>query len=244
MQQNKYDDPDFFARYSAMPRSVEGLKAAGEWHILREMLPDLHDKRVLDLGCGFGWHCRYAREQGAHHVIGVDLSEKMLAQARETTNDSAIEYRQMAIEDIEFAPESFDVVLSSLAFHYIEHLDTVFQKVFRYLGRDGAFVFSIEHPIFTAREAQDWYYGPNDERLHWPVDNYQVEGIRHSTWMTDDIVKYHHTFSTILNTVIQSGFQITRIAEPQPHPDQVMEPKDRQDESRRPIFLLIAALKP
>ena len=60
MKQNIYDDPGFFERYSAMPRSVEGLRQAGEWHELRAMLPPLKDKSFLDLGCGFGWHCRFA----------------------------------------------------------------------------------------------------------------------------------------------------------------------------------------
>ena len=43
---------------------------------IKALLPDFQDKTVLDLGCGFGWHCRYAREQQAKSVIGVDLSEK------------------------------------------------------------------------------------------------------------------------------------------------------------------------
>jgi cyclopropane fatty-acyl-phospholipid synthase-like methyltransferase len=49
------------------------------------MLPDLKGKRVLDLGCGFGWHCRYAVEQGAKSVIGIDISERMLNEARKKT---------------------------------------------------------------------------------------------------------------------------------------------------------------
>mgnify|MGYP002317630958 CR=1 FL=1 len=73
MKENKYDDPIFFDKYSRMPRSKEGLDAAGEWHVLRRMLPPFEGKRVLDLGCGFGWHCRYAAEQGATSVVGVDL---------------------------------------------------------------------------------------------------------------------------------------------------------------------------
>src|SRR6266550_4389838 len=74
MKQNKYDDPAFFANYSQMARSIGGLDAAREWPALRALLPKLHDKNVLDLGCGFGWHCRYAREQQARSVVGVDLS--------------------------------------------------------------------------------------------------------------------------------------------------------------------------
>src|SRR5687768_6009540 len=99
MQQNKYDDPEFFLQYSRMPRSTHGLNAAGEWSVLRKMLPPLEGKTVLDLGCGFGWHCRYAREQGAAQVTGIDISEKMLEQARQATSDEAITYRRLAIED-------------------------------------------------------------------------------------------------------------------------------------------------
>src|SRR5262249_36219819 len=149
-KQNKYDDPTFFANYSQMGRSINGLDAAVEWPVFRALLPGLNGKRVLDLGCGFGWHCRYAREQQARSVVGVDLSEKMLARARESTNDSAIEYRRFAIEDIDFSAAEFDVVISSLAFHYVEHFDLVCQKVHHCLVPEGTFVFSVEHPIFTA----------------------------------------------------------------------------------------------
>ncbi|MCF3981592.1 class I SAM-dependent methyltransferase, partial [Pseudomonas aeruginosa] len=84
-------------RYSAMPRSVEGLQQAGEWHELRAMLPPLQGRSLLDLGCGFGWHCRYAAEQGAARVVGVDLSENMLRRAAEINGGSGIEYRRAAI---------------------------------------------------------------------------------------------------------------------------------------------------
>jgi SAM-dependent methyltransferase len=244
MRQNKYDDPQFFERYSAMPRSAEGLKQAGEWYVLREMLPDFDGKRVLDLGCGFGWHCHYAREHGANQVTGVDLSERMLAHAREINADPAIDYRQMAIEDIDFAPGSFDVVISSLALHYIEPLALVFAKVADLLVTGGRLIFSVEHPVFTAREQQDWHYDHDGKILHWPLDDYQDEGVRHSTWMSDDIVKYHRTFSTLVNLLISAGLQIEKIAEPQPHPDMLKQRPDMQNESRRPMFLLIAASKP
>lgn len=73
MKENKYDDDRFFSQYAQMSRSVEGLQGAGEWHILQKMLPDFTDKRVLDLGCGFGWHCIYAIEHGAKCVTGIDI---------------------------------------------------------------------------------------------------------------------------------------------------------------------------
>ena len=73
MKENKYDDNIFFQKYSQMSRSQKGLAGAGEWETLKKMLPDFKGKRVLDLGCGYGWHCIYAMENGASSVVGVDI---------------------------------------------------------------------------------------------------------------------------------------------------------------------------
>jgi SAM-dependent methyltransferase len=243
MRQNKYDEPKFFAEYSNMPRSIDGLNEAGEWQAFRSLLPDLRDKRLLDLGCGFGWHCRYAREQRARSVVGVDLSERMLARARKSTDDPRIEYRRSAIEDIDFPAGMFDVVISSLALHYVEGFDLVCEKVHRCLKAGGRFVLSVEHPIVTARAAQDWHYGPDGERLHWPVDDYQQEGLRHARWLGADVVKYHRTAATYVNTLIDAGFLVTRLLEPEPPAEMVVERPDWKDERRRPLFLVIAAVK-
>src|SRR6266516_2434458 len=193
MKQNKYDDPGFFANYSQMARSIGGLDAAGEWPAFRALHPKLRDKNVLDLGCGFGWHCRYARERQARSVVGVDLSEKMIARARESTNDSAIEYRRLAIEDIDFSAGEFDVVFSSLALHYVDH--------------------------------------------------YQDEGPRQARFLDHDVLKYHRTVVTHLNTLIDAGFTITKLSEPQPTQEMLDKHPEMRDETRRPMFLLIAAVK-
>ena len=74
MKENRYDDQEFFDRYAEMARSRKGLSGAGEWPVLKEMLPDLQGCRMLDLGCGYGWHCRYAVDQGASAVVGIDIS--------------------------------------------------------------------------------------------------------------------------------------------------------------------------
>jgi SAM-dependent methyltransferase len=243
MKQNKYDDPAFFANYSRMARSIGGLEAAGEWPAFRSMLPKLHDMRVLDLGCGFGWHCRYAREQHARSVVGVDISEKMIARARESTNDPAIEYRRVAIEDIDFPAGKFDVVLSSLALHYVERFDIVCRKVHHCLVPGGTFVLSVEHPIFTALAAQDWYYGQHGERLHWPVDHYQQEGPRQARFLEHEVLKYHRTVATYVNALLAAGFMISRLSEPQPTQEMLEKYPDMRDETRRPMFLFIAAVK-
>jgi len=243
MKQNKYDEINFFSEYEKMPRSVQGLDAAGEWHVLKALLPDFQDKTVLDLGCGFGWHCRYAREQQAKSVIGVDLSEKMLQKAQEKTNDPFITYLQMPIEDIHFSASQFDVVISSLAIHYVQSFEALCKKVYAYLKPNGSFVFSVEHPIYTSRNEQDWYYDENGKRLHWAVDHYQTEGIRETTFLTENVIKYHRTLSTYMNVLIQAGFTISAVKEPMPSEEMLKNIPDMQDELRRPMFLIIAAEK-
>lgn len=243
MKQNKYDHPNFFSAYEQMPRSVKGLKGAGEWHIFRELMPDLRNKNVLDLGCGFGWHCRYAREQGARSVVGVDISENMINKAREITNDTFISYIKKPIEDFAFTKSHFDVIMSSLAFHYIESFKLICEKVYDSLKVDGTFVFSVEHPIFTSRKEQDWHYDNNGNRLHWPVDHYQKEGVRETLFLNENVIKYHRTLSTYLNDLLNSGFVVNTVKESFPSDEMLKYDSQMEDENRRPMFLMISASK-
>jgi hypothetical protein len=98
MTQNIYDDPEFFQGYSQMARSIGGLDAAPEWPALKALLPPMLGLKVVDLGCGYGWFCRWASEQGADSVLGLDVSQKMLEQARKTTSTSNIRYEHADIE--------------------------------------------------------------------------------------------------------------------------------------------------
>ncbi|MCK1983695.1 MULTISPECIES: class I SAM-dependent methyltransferase [Peribacillus] len=243
MKQNKYDDANFFSAYEKMPRSVKGLEAAGEWHVLKELMPNLHNKSVLDLGCGFGWHCRFAREQNARSVVGVDISDNMLQRAREKTDDPFISYMKMPIEDIDFSGSEFDVVISSLAFHYIESYEAICKKVHGCLKPGGTLVFSVEHPIFTSRNEQAWYVDDHGNHLHWPVDNYQSEGVRETTFLTENVVKYHRTISTYMNDLICAGFSIKAVKEPMPSDEMLKSVPEMKDENRRPMFLIISAVK-
>jgi len=243
MKQNKYDDDIFFNKYSNMNRSINGLEGAGEWHELKNMLPDFEDKRVLDLGCGFGWHCRYAVENGAKSVIGIDISQKMLSEAKKKTKYDNIEYICMPIEDINFPEESFEVVISSLALHYIKSFEDVLDRVYKCLSRGGDFVFSVEHPIFTAQGPQDWYYDDRGNILHWPVDHYFTEGIRNAKFLGEEVIKYHRTLTTYLNSLIKKGFEITGVVEPEPEENMLSTVREMLDELRRPMMLLVSARK-
>lgn len=243
MKENKYDNENFFDAYSRFPRSEEGLSAAGEWHELQKLLPDFTGKDVLDIGCGFGWHCLYAAENGAASVLGIDLSEKMLAVAKEKNAYPNVAYRRLAMEDMDFAPDSFDVAISSLAFHYTPDFGDICRRVAKCLRLGGDFVFSVEHPVFTAEGPQDWHYDSDGNRAHWPVDRYFSEGKRDAVFLGERVVKYHKTITTYLNTLLQTGFLITGIVEPQPEKTMLDLVPQMKDELRRPMMLLVSAKK-
>jgi ubiquinone/menaquinone biosynthesis C-methylase UbiE len=240
MTQNIYDSAEFFEAYSRLRRSVEGLDGAPEWPALRALLPDLRGFNVLDLGCGFGWFCRWARQQGAAHVAGVDVSERMLARARATTRDTAITYTRADMEHLELPPESFDVVYSSLALHYIEHLSELMSGVYRSLVPGGRLVFSVEHPIFTAPTNPRWSHDATGPQA-WPVDSYLDEGPRSTDWLTEGVIKQHRTLATYLNTLLRCGFAISRVEEWGPTEAQIASQPDLAEERQRPPFLLVAA---
>jgi ubiquinone/menaquinone biosynthesis C-methylase UbiE len=239
MTQNIYDSEEFFEGYSRLRRSIEGLDGAPEWPALRALLPHLSGRRVLDLGCGFGWFCRWARERGAAHVLGIDVSEKMLARARATTEDSAITYVKADMEQLELPPRSLDMVYSSLALHYVAQLSRLMSQVYRALVPGGSLVFSVEHPIFTAPSDPKWSLDPRGRKI-WPVDRYLDEGPRSTDWLAKGVIKHHRTVATYLNMLVGLGFSISYVEEWGPSGEQIAAEPQWADERQRPPFLLVA----
>lgn len=166
---NIYDDKAFFDAYSRMARSTGGLEAAGEWHQLQPLFPAMEGSRVLDLGCGYGWHCKYAVEQGAAEALGLDLSEKMIAEARARNADPRIRYEVCGIAEYSYPAGYYDLVVSNLALHYLADLDDIYRKVFSTLRPGGVFLFNIEHPVFTAGVREDWVRDAEGRPVCWPV---------------------------------------------------------------------------
>jgi ubiquinone/menaquinone biosynthesis C-methylase UbiE len=238
--QNIYDNEEFFAGYSRLRRSVAGLDGAPEWPVLRALLPDLRGRRVLDLGCGFGWFCRWARGQGAAYVLGIDVSENMLARAQETTEDNSITYIRTDMEQLELPSQSFDCVYSSLALHYVENLSHLISQVYGSLLPGGSLVFSVEHPIFTAPSEPQWLPGSAGGRT-WPVDHYLNEGPRSTDWLAKGVIKQHRTLATYINMLIRQGFSLSHIEEWGPTEEQIAAQPNWADERQRPPFLLVGA---
>ncbi|WP_274650807.1 class I SAM-dependent methyltransferase [Paenibacillus humicola] len=240
MTSNIYDDENFFKGYSQLDRSVKGLDGAPEWETMRSMLPDLNGADLLDLGCGFGWFCRFARQSGAASVHGIDVSEKMLSRAKADTKDAGIAYFKTDLESVELRPNRYDAAYSSLVFHYIADLRGLLAKIYASLKPEGRLVCSVEHPIYTASAAPQWIRHPAGFRT-WPVDGYQREEARTTNWLAEGFTKQHRTFGTYINLLVGTGFTIERVVDWAPSAGQLAEHPEWEEELDRPMFLLMSA---
>lgn len=267
--QNIYDNPTFFSAYGTLPRSQLGLAGAPGWPDLRSMVlrnsltQSLQGQRVLDLGCGYGWFARWARDSGAAYVKGVDISAKMISRAREAEMNLSptreIQYEVADIESITFGnssssgqkeKEAYDLVYSSLTLHYIEDLSRLYREIHAALETGDKFVFSVEHPICSApvNPGPDWKSiqeegeGGGQEHKIWPLNRYSDEGWRVTSWLgVDGVRKYHRTVETYVQLLLQNGFALTGFRDWVPSLEDVAQHPEWKDERRRPYFLLISA---
>lgn len=195
------------------------------------LIPDVDGKRVLDAGCGTGVYTEWLVDRGAD-VVGIDVSDEMLGHAIEQVGDRA-EFRQADLgAPLEFATaRSFDGIVSALALSYVADWRSVFSEFGRILRPGGFLVFSTGHPL-------DEFPPENDE-----AENYfEVE--RLSKEWDVDVPYYRRPFSEMLNPLLENGFQLDTVAEPQPTAAfEEQRPERYEKESRYPVFLCVRATK-
>ncbi len=252
MSQNIYDTPDFFDNYAQMARSKLGLDGALEWPQLRSMLPEMEGLRVLDLGCGYGWFSRWAVLNGAQSVLGIDLSNKMLQMARSKSAGETyqgITYQRGDLDDLQLSAdhhESYDLAFSSLALHYLVNCAALVRQVHAVLKPGGSFVFSIEHPIYTAPSKPGVVQGEGGHR-YWRLDNYQKQGERVTDWLAERVRKQHRTVTSYVNMLLDAGFELTGFNEWYPTKEELEARPDLSkewgNETIKPTFLFMQARK-
>jgi SAM-dependent methyltransferase len=242
--QNIYDDPNFLAGYATLERFGTGWTRAMEHDDLLRLLPDVQGQRVLDLGCGAGQLALHLATGGAAEVLGVDVSERMLAHARAEYAHPRVTYQRRAVEEVTFPTARFDLVVSSLVFHYVDDYAGLTRRIGAWLAPRGILVYSTEHPIFTARlPGNGWVLDDAGRRTGWSLDRYADEGAREETWFVAGVRKVHRTMATLINSLLEAGLAVERVVEPTPSEAWLHDHPLATDERRRPMFLLVRARK-
>lgn len=113
--------------------------------MMRELLPNLNNKKVLMLGCGTGEESLMLNEYGAKDIVGIDLSEESIKLAKESYPNC--EFITGDMHNLPFEDSTFDFVYSSLAIHYSEKPEEVYKEIYRVLKSDGELLFSVGHPL-------------------------------------------------------------------------------------------------
>ncbi len=242
MSENIYDDREFFAAYEQLGRSVHGLAGAPEWSSVRALLPDLVGAHVVDLGSGFGAFARWAAAAGATNVLALDSSVRMLERAQAITDDPAVTYQLIDLNELDLPQSTFDLAYSALVVHYLADLDRFARAVHDALRPGGRLVLTTEHPVFMASTRSDFVDVAGVRA--WPVDHYADDGERRTNWLVPGVRKWFRSTGATVNTLIDAGFVIRRLVEWTPTAEQVATTPGLAQERDRPAFLLIAADRP
>jgi SAM-dependent methyltransferase len=247
MKQNIYDNKKFNEEYDKMRNENKGTNANDviEIPIFRSLLPDLKEKTILDLGCGYGENEIYFKNKKAKYVLGTDISTHMIEIANKNTQEG-IEYKIIPMEEIEKINKKFDLVVSSLAFHYIENFDKLIKDIYNLLNENGYLIFSQEHPITSCI-----IYDNNLESKHIDINNkrytlikdYNREGMRIHHWNNCDVKKYYRNISTIINTLVKNNFVIEELNECKPTDEMIEKNQKYINQFDAPYFLFIKAKK-
>ncbi|MDP8101996.1 class I SAM-dependent methyltransferase [Phocoenobacter atlanticus] len=247
MKTSIYDKSVFFERYQQLRTNPMSLNEVVEKPTMFSLLPNLKNKRILDLGCGTGEHLHYYLRQGANYVSGVDLSQSMLNQAQQNfaknkINPTAYKLHCLAMEQLKQLDEgNFDLITSSFAFHYIENFPQLLQDIKTKLNLKGSLIFSQEHPIVTAhKQGNRWEKNMDNLQIAYRLNHYRDEGERERNWFKQPFKTYHRTIATILNQLIQTGFEIEQIEEPMLI-DQPQWHNEFKDLTHRPPLLFVKA---
>jgi SAM-dependent methyltransferase len=196
------------------------------------LIPDVEGKCVLDAGCGTGLYTEWLVERGAD-VVGVDVSEEMLARAseREVIGDDVEFHRVDLGEPLDFAgDDAFDGIVCGLVLGYIGDWESLFDEFARVLTPGGFVVFSLKHPF--------------DE---WPLDedeNYFDVERKTKEWSVE-VPFFSRPLEAIFGPPLDAGFRIDRVAEPEPTEGFAEKwPERYEKETKRPVFLALRVVLP
>ncbi|MCW3094375.1 MAG: class SAM-dependent methyltransferase [Ferruginibacter sp.] len=127
-----------------------------EAYALRTILAGIHFDTCLEIGCGTGKNTEWLITK-AKQVTSVDLSDEMLAKAKEKISPGAAQFIQADItSQWTFRDQLYEVVTFSLVLEHIQNLDHIFREVAESLVDGGQVYVGELHPFkqYTGSKAR------------------------------------------------------------------------------------------
>lgn len=222
-----------------------------EWPAIKKLVKKTSGKKLLDIGCGSGRHLEHYQKMG-FDCSGIDISSEMIKLAQQRNPTAKLTVGSM--QKLPFSKNSFDVVTSSLAFHYGD-FNRILKEVNRVLKPNGIIIFSTTNPYDDAREkitvgdykVSAWgkvknlktgeqtflgnYFETNQRSAYWKNKGFTVE------WK-------HSTFQQIIQALAKNHFFIQEFIEAKPvKKAKKINPQRFEYTSKNPVIVLFKAKK-
>lgn len=235
-----YDNKEFYDHYMVRRHRDESPNKLIENPALFDLLGDINDLSILDLGCGDATLGEELLKRNCSSYLGIDGSKNMCERAAHKLEGAKGNVQHSSLEEYEYPADSFDRVVSQLVLHYIEDVEQVMKKVYRTLKPGGEFVFSVQHPVVTA----SFKSMQGGKRSNWIVDDYFSPGKRIEPWIGEDVVKYHRTIEEYFISLQRVGFEVQALREGTPLRENFESEEEYERRKRIPLFLLFSCKKP
>ena len=173
-----------------------------------QLFPDLHGKKVLDIGCGSGHSLKWCGDRGATELWGVDLSTKQIENAQRFLTERGYcpkLFNAPMETDCGLLKNYFDVVYSIYAIGWTVDLHKTFSNIASYLKTGGTFIFSWDHPLMSCIDVQDDKLVFEGSYLDEDVFSFKKDG--------NLVTLTNYKMSSYINALADTGFMIERLIE-------------------------------
>jgi len=195
------------------------------WETVDGLLPEVEGRHVLDAGCGSGVYAATLADRGAV-VTGVDVSDAMLAEARERVPGATFHRADLADGLDVLGTDSVDVVLCQHVFSHLPDLTVPLAAFERVLVDDGVLVVSTHNPVHDYVVVRDGAYpavgvedhldpgidAPPDAPNYPEVERFDI--LWGSAEGSDRGTYYRRPVEGLFEPLLAAGFTVESVVEP------------------------------
>ncbi len=215
---------------------------------LKQMLPDLAGRKILDAGCGDGYYTKILNDWGAGEVLGVDGSPKMIELAQAKFPNLNFEIADL-LQPWRSKKSTFDFIVANLLFNSLSDLNIFLTESNRVLKKQGGLIVSVLHPTFNStvtRLTKSWWAKLSLGFSKAQTINYfdHSNQWRKDSKSTRNLPFYHRTLEEYSQAFKQAGFKIDEMLEPHELPSDFLRQNPKLEYATRlPRFLFFKLVK-